>query len=158
MLTGIPRLYFAIGGGIVAFAIILAIWLHFRHDGKVAKELAGYKEGAEQVVFSLEHATGHKQAWETAPGQIVALGEGIRQRDDAIRANNEKIDDLARKAIAAKAKAVELKKIADKAQAQRNAALKRLSDLAVTPGTREDCLTLLKEADDALDMVRKAGG
>ena len=29
---------------------------------RVAKELAGYKEGAEQVVFSLEHATGHKQA------------------------------------------------------------------------------------------------
>ena len=30
-------------------------------------------------------------------------------------------------------------------------------DMTITPGTREDCMTLLREAEEALDLVREAG-
>lgn len=146
-----------IAGG-VAVALLLAWGLrvdHLRAGWKERYEvLAGQ---ADKVVLAISHATGQPADWSTAPGQIVALGEGIRARDDAIAASNQRIDDMAREAVRLRAKAAELKRIADKAAAQRASALKRLSDMSITPGTRSDCMTLLKEAEDALDLVREAG-
>lgn len=137
----------------LTLALALAMW-RLDHWRDVADALA---DQAGKVVLALEHATGEEAHWQTAPGQIVALGEGVRQRDDAIRATNARIDQMAAEAVRLRARASELKRIADKAQAQRQAALRGLSDMAAKPGTRADCLTLLNEAEAALDLVREAG-
>lgn len=142
----------------LAIALLLAWGLRLDHLRAGWKERFDTLHGqAVKVVLAIEHATGDKAAWDTAPGQIVAMGEGIRQRDEAIRANNQRINDMAREAVRLRAKAAELKRLADKAEAQRRGALKRLSDLAITPGTRTDCMQLLREADEALNIVREAG-
>lgn len=143
------------GGLSLALMLALAVcWWRLDHWHGVADALA---KQAGKVVLALEHATGEDADWHTAPGAIIALGEGIRDRDDAIRATNMKIDEMAAEAVRLKARAAELKAIADKAQAQRRAALSRLSDMTITPGTRADCLTLLNEAEAALNLVREAG-
>lgn len=134
-------------------ALSIAMW-RLDHWRDVAGALA---DQAGKVVLALEHATGADADWKTAPGQIIALGESVRQRDAAIRATNQRIDEMAAEAVRLKARAAELKRIADKAQAQRAAALRGLSDMAATPGTRADCMLLLREAEAALDMVREAG-
>lgn len=95
--------------------------------------------------------------WENVPGQVVALGEDKRALEAAISTQNATIEDMAREAVRLRARADELKAIADRAQAQRQAALARLSDMAITPGTRDDCMQLLREAEAALDLVYEAG-
>lgn len=142
----------------LAFALVLAWALrldHLRaHWRGVAEAFAGQ---AGKVVVALEQATGETQHWETAPGQIVALGDGNRQLKQSLEIQTRAIDDMAREAVRLRARAEELRRIADMAQAQRRAALARLNDLALNPGTRADCLQLLREADEALDLTRKAG-
>lgn len=98
-----------------------------------------------------------KLTWQNAAGQIVALGVERKTLIDALDQQNLKIDDMAREAVRLRAKASELKEIADRAEAQRSAALRKLGDSAATPGTRADCMTLLREAEDALDTVYTAG-
>ena len=82
-------------------------------------------------------------------------------QDGSLRAEldnqSQAIDDMAREAVRLRKKADEMKVIAAKAQAQRQAALRQLSDMSITPGTRDDCLALLKEANEALDIAREAG-
>lgn len=145
-------------GLLVILALLIAWALRLDHLRAGWKERFGVlTDQAGQVVLALEHATGEAAEWETAPGQVVALGDAVRQRDEAIRVNNQRIDDMAAEAVRLRAKAAELKAIADRAEAQRRSALKRLSDMAITPGTRADCLTLLQEAETALNLVREAG-
>ena len=116
-------------------------------------------QGLKRVVAVLRIASGNNDvAWETAPGQIVAMGATMRSLRITLDVQNERIDDQAREAVALKAKAAQLQVIADKARAQRDAALRKLSDMAVTPGTRSDMMTLLNEANAALDLVRSAEG
>lgn len=157
-LTGLSlRAWLRIATGL-AFALLLAWALRLdnrrEHWHNVAQAFAK-KAGA--VVVALEEATGEPARWETAPGQILVLGQGIKDRDNRIAATNAAIDEMAREAVRLKAQAAELQRIADKAQAQRRAALARLSDMAITPGSRSDCLQLLREADEALNLVREAG-
>ncbi|MBU3991532.1 MAG: hypothetical protein KKA12_03130 [Alphaproteobacteria bacterium] len=108
------------------------------------------------VLTAIQHATGEKAEWATAPGQIIALGETVRTQRVAIADTNQRIDQMAREAVRLRAQAAELQRIADQADAQKRSALKRLGDMAATPGTRSDCMTLLKEAEAALDIVREA--
>lgn len=136
---------------LIACLVFYNRWQHW-HD--VADAFA---KQAGKVVFAIEQATGEEASWKTAPGHIVAMGQGIKDRDNRIAATNAAIDEMAREAVRLKAQAAELQRIADKAQAQRRAALARLSDMAITPGSRSDCLQLLREADEALNLVREAG-
>lgn len=153
-----PRLYLALGVGLV-MALLLA-WA-LRLDAL----RAGYKDAlkaltdeAATVVLAVREASDNPEVtWETVPGQVVALGESNRRLKDGIARQNARIDDLAREAVRLKAETAELQRIADKARAQRKAALTRLSDMAATPGTRNDCAVLLQEAETALDVVREAG-
>lgn len=145
----------ALWGGLAAALIIAAVfwwgdtgWSKFR---KLDKQ-------ADRVVVALRQASDNPKAdWETAPGQIVALGESNKSLKSEIEANNRAIDDMAREAVRLRARATELQQIAAKAEAQRRAAYARLSDMAITPGTRNDCMQLLREAEEALDLVREAG-
>lgn len=113
---------------------------------------------AKTVVLALQEASGNRKLeWKDAPGQAIALGEDKRRLERDIAEQNARLDEMAAEAVRLRARASELRRIAEKAEAQRKAALRGLSDMAATPGTREDCMTLLKEAEAALDIVYKAG-
>lgn len=152
------RLYFIIGGVAVAALLVFAVMSHFSSDQKTRDKLEKITVEAANVVEATRTASGNPEVtWKTAAGQIIALGDSNRSLKSEIVVQNEAIDDLAREAIRLRKKAADLQLIADKAKAQRRVALLALSDMALTPGTREDCLTLLREAEDALDLVRGAG-
>lgn len=152
------RLYTALGAAlVVALLFAWALRLDALRGGYKA-DLEALRKEAGTVVVALKEASDNQTVtWATAPGQIIALGESVHSLKASIAEQNATIDEMAKQAVALKAKAADLKKIADKAQAQRQAALTRLSDMAITPGTRSDCMVLLKEAEDALDTVRSAG-
>lgn len=145
-----------LGLGLIALALIAAAWAHFAKDARTERKLADITAQAATVVLALREASDNpKASWSTAPGQIIALGESNRRLRGAIEEQNAAIDELAAEAVRMRADAQRLKQIADRAEAQRQSALRRLSDMSITPGTRTDCLTLLAEAETALDLVRE---
>lgn len=147
----------ALGGLILILILAWALRLDsLRARYKGALDLMA--EQAQGVVVALREASDNpKVDWSTARGQVVALGESNRQLKGAIEKQNAAVDEWAREAAAAQADAATWRRIADKAQAQRRSALRTLSQAAVTPGTRGDCLVLLREAEEALDLAREAG-
>lgn len=155
-MTAIPflaRHWKLIGIGLLAIALTIAI-ARGNHWRDIAHR---WQSEAQTVIIALREASGNdKVAWDTAAGQIVAMGESAKAKDAAIAIQNERIDDLARRAVQARARADELRRIADRAEAQKASALRRLSDMAMKPGTRSDCMTLIREADEALNLVREA--
>lgn len=142
-------------GTALAFAILAALF--YWQWGRWEDIAHRWQSEAQTVVIALREASGNdKVAWDTATGQIVAMGESAKAKDTAIAIQNERIDDLARRAVQARARADELRRIADRAEAQKASALRRLSDMTMKPGTRSDCMTLIREADEALNLVREA--
>lgn len=146
-----------ISAGIAALSVLLIVFAHFRSDERVRRELSDLKDSAQTVVLAVQAASGNDDVtWQTVPGQVIALGESNRALKDSIAVQNRAIDDLAREAVRLKARASEMQAIADKARAQRASALRGLSDMKATPGTRADCLQLLSEAEAALDLAQEA--
>jgi hypothetical protein len=144
------------GGLSIALLIALAVCWHGWGVTERARDLLAKQVAT--IVFAVRQASGNETVTQdTAAGQVIALGDSNRRLKGAIAEQNLAIDEMAAEAVRAKAHAAELKAIADKAEAQRRSALRRLSDMSITPGTRSDCLTLLREAEDALDTVRSAG-
>lgn len=110
---------------------------------------------ARHVLFALRTArTIPRPIGTKATGQIITVGKANRRLNGAIDASNMRIDEMTAEAVRLRARWAELRAIADKAEALRRAAYARLSDMAASPDTRSDCLTLLREADDALNIVR----
>lgn len=143
-----------IGAGLTAIVLIVAFWAHLASDARTLKRLTTLTAEAGKVLSATRQAADNPDLkWKGTAGQIVALGESNKALKGEIVATNLRIDEMARQAVAAKAHAAEMVKIAEKARAQRAAALRQLSDLAATPGTRDDCMALLREAEDALDLV-----
>ena len=143
---------------LAAIGLIWSIAAHFGDDRDTRDALAIVKRQAAHVLVATRSASDNpKLGWKETPGQIVALGESNRALKGAISLQNKAIDELAREAVRLRARAAELKRIADKAEAQRTGALRRLADLTITPGTRGDCMKLLSEAETALDLVKEAG-
>lgn len=152
------RLYAYLIGAALLLGAIAGIVLHFKADARVRGEYAALKEQSANVLNATRAASDNpKLKWEGVAGQVTALGESNRTLKMSLDMQNDRIDDMAREAVRLRAKSAELQKIADKAEAQRASALKRLSDMGATPGTRSDCLALLREAEEALDLVREAG-
>lgn|GEM_PF-1171652 len=150
------------GLGIGAVAVILALLAwglrldHLRGEWKGKYDALTAQAGT--VLIALREASDNpKLGWDGAAGQATMLGASNRDLKDAVDRQNLRLDEMAREAVRLKAHATELKAIADRAQAQRQTALKRLSHMAITPGTRDDCMVLLREAEDALDLVYEAG-
>lgn len=144
---------------IALLAIIAAIWAHFAKDARTERKLAVMTEWAGVVILRTREASDNsKVTSETTPGQIVALGESNKRLKGAIAEQTAAVDAWAREAADRKAEAAEWRAIADKAEAQRASVLRRLGNAAATPGTRADCMKLLQEAEDALDLARKEGG
>lgn len=152
------RTYIYAAAGVVLLGV-LAWGLrvdHLREGWKTRYETLDEEAGI--VLEATKFASGNdKLEWQGAPGQIMVLGKNYRDAKAAIAEQNRAIDDMAREAVRLRKKAEELQAIANRAEAQRRAALRRLSDMTITPGTREDCMTLLREAEEALDLVREAG-
>lgn len=157
----IRRRIFAAIGICTALAMAgLFIWGRFGWDraDHWQRQFRTRDAQAATVLIALRDASGNpKLKWSGAAGQVIALGISKRDLERSIEEQNRSIRDMASEAVRLKARAAELKEIADKAEAQREAALTKLSDLSITPGTREDCMTLLKEAEEALDLVYEAG-
>lgn len=156
------RLYALAGGSLLLLALIVGLTLrgtYWKHDATRWHERFDTLRGEAGVVLHATRAAADnpKLDWPQVAGQVVALGESNARLKDSITVQNRAIDDLAAEAVRLRAHAAELRRIADKAEAQRASALKRLSDLSITPGTREDCLQLLREAEEALDIAYKAG-
>lgn len=89
--------------------------------------------------------------------QISSLGDSVRRLKFDINTQNKTIKQMAEEAIKNKAEAVELKKLADKAKAQRASAYLALEQMSLTPGNREDLESLCNDAEDALDRLYMAG-
>ena len=156
-LPAIPFVYKLIGVGALTLALIALVWSHFASDARTRAALSELTAQAATVLSATKEAADNPDLkWAGTAGQIVALGASNRALKGEIVATNLRIDEMARQAVAAKAHAAEMVKIAEKAKAQRAAALRKLSDLAMTPGTRDDCLALLREAEDALDIAYDA--
>jgi hypothetical protein len=157
-LSLIPWKYVSAGMATILLltSIYLGIALHKWDHWKAAAE--DLQRQVNTVVIALREATNNPEAdWATAPGQIRALGDSNKALKTSITAQNERIDEMAAEAVKLRAHAVELQQIADRAKAQRQAAYTRLSQMAITPGERADCEQLVKEANDALDIVHGAG-
>ena len=142
--------------GVTSLALALALGVQTWRASHWKAAYGTLHDQAVLVLGAIQTATGHPAKWATAPGQIVALGETVRSQRVAIEDTNRRIDEMAREAVRLRAQADQLQEIARRAEAQRQAALRRLGDMAATPGTRSDCMTLLREAEDALDIVREA--
>lgn len=158
ILAFVTRHWQPLAGALAALLAVAFIWTHLAADARLRGKYRALTAQAGQVVIALRDASDNPRVkWDTAPGQIVALGESVKALRASVEVQNERIDAMAADAVRARAAAAELKRIADRAQAQRASALRRLSDMSVTPGTRADCMTLLREAETALDLVREAG-
>lgn len=158
MISNPLRRYLYGAAGLV-FLLVLAWGLrvdHLRADWKDRFE--GLTLEAASVLGSTRRASDNPELeWKDAAQQIDLLGEDHRAAKQAISEQNQAIDDMAREAVRLRKRADELQRIADQAAAQRREALRRLSDMTLTPGTRADCETLLAEAEEALNLVRDAG-
>ena len=140
---------------LLASAVATFAWHKWDVTDKALNLLASQ---AQTVVVALTEATGNRRTtWDTAPGQIRALGEDYRQAKDDLEIQNQSLREQAEEARRLKDKAAELQKIAEKAEAQRRAAYIRLSNMAITPGVRDDCMNLLKDAEEALDIAYEEG-
>ena len=89
-------------------------------------------------------------------GQIRALGSAHRQIKIELEQQNITLEEMAREAQRAKARSVEWKRIAEKARLQRDAALRELSEIALSPAEQENCEATLAEANRVLEMVHGA--
>lgn len=158
MIPGIPRIYGWLAGAAVLGLVAIGIFIHLRGDAHLQDKYEALTGQAGAVLAATRIAADNPELqWQGTAGQVIALGNARREALARIAVQNRAIDEMAREAVAAQARAAELQEIARKAEAQRQSALRRLSDMAITPGTRADCLTLLEEAEEALDLVREAG-
>lgn len=153
-LSIIPWRGITIGTALVALAL-MAWALRLDHlRGGWKGRFDALTEQAGQVLFATRQAADNPNlVWKDTAGQIVALGESNRALKGEITANNQTIADMAREAVRLRATAEQRMRIAEKAEAQRSAALRKLSDMTITPGERADCMTMLKDSEEAADTV-----
>lgn len=154
-----PLKTYLYGAAGLLFIALLAWGLrvdHLRDGWKTRYETLTDEAGAVLAATRIAAENDDLQ-WDGTAGQVLALGEANRSMKAAIADQNRAIDDMAREAVRLRKRAEELQAIANRAEAQRREALRRLSDMTITPGTRADCLVLLREAEEALDLVREAG-
>ena len=146
-----------IGLGMLLAALIAWVLIdsHLTEDKRIRDNNAILRSWQNDAV---DEASGNdKITRETAIGQVRVLGDQYDTLKRENAATNRRLDEMAAEAIRLRKRADELQAIAAKAEAMRRAALARLSDMTITPGTREDCLALVAEANAALDLVREAG-
>lgn len=147
-----------LAGGIgTVLAGTIAWWCWDGWNGAI-EDLKDLQSKVNNIVVAVQVASDNKTInVDTAAGQIVLLGDSNRTMKVQIEEQNRRLDEMVEEAILLKKKNAELKMLADKARAQKEAALRELGDLAIAPAKKRDCETLVKEADRALNLLREAG-
>lgn len=146
-------------GVIIALGLLYTMWqsAEDRSDGWEAKydEAVGHLG---QMLGALRIASGNQELQlEGATGQIYALGDSNRRIRIELDETNQTVLAMAEEAVALKARAEKLQQIAERAERERDQALSELRSEALTPGTRDNLVKLVEEAEAALDLVRETG-
>ena len=145
-------------GGTVVLVLYAAIFFIDRDRDYWRGSYDALKEETGVVLIALRGASENPDVtWETAPGQIVELGEAHKKAKESIRTQNQEILDLVNKQKDAVKRAELLRRELDKQQALRRAALVKLGEIAITPGEREDCLLMLEEVNLAIEAIKEVG-
>jgi hypothetical protein len=140
--------------GVVGLATLLAMVGMFAWGMNWKAKATKYNGMLDVILVATQHASDNPELKrKDISEQVSALGDSNRHLKAAITTQNKRIDEMAADAVRLKAEAEELQRIADKAKAQRRVALESLADMTITPGRRDDCELLLKEAENALDLV-----
>lgn len=138
--------------------LVLAAWAIWQRGDMWKERFETLAHEAGVVLVAISQASDNPDVrWKSAAGQVLALGDSNRDLKQAIEVQNSTIAEMASEAVRLRAKAADMKQIADRARAQRASALRRLSDLSAPPPVRRDCELLVREANQALDMLRQEG-
>lgn len=138
--------------------LAVAIWTQVQRADYWHDRFNDLTAEARVVLVAIKQASDNPDVrWKSAPGQVLALGDSNRDLKQAIEVQNSTIADMASEAVRLRAKAADMKQIADRARAQQASALRRLSDLSAPPPVRRDCELLVREARQALDLLRQEG-
>ncbi len=92
--------------------------------------------------------------WDNAAEQIDQIGSARRSIRIELNNNNKRIDKMARELVAAKADRDRLRAIYKQAQAMRDAAAEKLSDMHLTPEEEANCLLADRTAREAQNIIR----
>lgn len=156
-LTGI-RLYAALGAAAIAAGVLA--WA-FRLDALRAGWKGKYEvltEQASEVLLATRRASGHpKLSWDNAATQIDLIAAAGAEWKSTADQQTVKVDELGRETARLKALNAEERRKAEAIIARRDNAIARLSNMAIDPGDRADCVVQLREAEAALDLVFREG-
>lgn len=147
----LPWKWITLGVGVLALGASITAWYYKTENKNLLAEI-------KTVVTAIQIASDNKKVtWKSAAQQILALGDSNRSLKISIEKQNKSISDMMHESIQLKKDKKELEALVAKAQAQRAAAVKDLATRAKTPGSREDCKLLIKEAEEALDLAFELG-
>lgn len=94
--------------------------------------------------------------WATAGEQITEIGKGTRAIRIELDDVNQRLDQMAERAIAAEASLKEKRALLAKVDQRREQLARELSRINITPAEAEACLTLDRQARKAANLLREA--
>lgn len=143
-----PFLWKWIGVGLVTLSLIASTFYYRSEYNKYF----GY--ATEMLVATKQASQNQKLSYETAPAQILNIGDSNRQLKLSIETQNKAIADMAAEAIRLKANQKELKQIVDQAIKQREVATKKLTQMINRPDSeKKPYVELCQDAEKALDLI-----
>ena len=147
-----PILLFALG-----VALLWGVRLeHLRADHQARAD--ALQDQAVAVVAAIRIATDNPKAgWKTAPAQIQAMGESLNELTDAIDHSNGRIEALATEGKRLRAEGDRLRKLADRALAERQGTIRQLDRLTAAPAESRTCEVALAETEKAFDLLYDGG-
>jgi hypothetical protein len=95
--------------------------------------------------------------WRDVPAQIAAIGKAKRDWQGTANLQSTRIDELGLETARLKALGEEARRKAEALIAKRDRTIARLSDQAIEPGDRADCVAQLHDVETALDLVYREG-
>lgn len=94
--------------------------------------------------------------WATAGEQIAVIGEGTKEIRIELNDVNQRLDQMAERAVAAEASLREKRALLVKAEQRREQLARELSEINITPERAEACLELDRQARKAANLLREA--
>jgi hypothetical protein len=104
-----------------------------------------------------EVSSNPKLDWKNAHVQVRMLGDARDNWRNATTIQRQHIQALAAESERLKKLSADAQARARKAIAQREEAMRRLDQEALTPGERSDCARQMREAQDVLDSIWESG-
>ncbi len=143
----------------VAFVLMSAWGLRVDHlRGQAREQYAVLHLQADSVVAATQVAAENPTLkWSDVPQQIAGLGASYAALKGTVADQNSTIAGMKAEGDRLRAEGAQLRQEVAAAQAARASALDRLTQMANTPGDRQNCPAMLKQAESALDLVRDNG-